>query len=292
MDHIGKAFLVPVLAIAALIAARVPGQQPSVAPAEQYRALQAEFNQTARGLYEATTDEQRSAVAERMAGLSVRVLDWAEHHGDDPMARGSLVQVVVQEIWLENNTAHPGRSGDSLEDRAIALLLQHHLASAELGEGCTRMCYGFRRQCEAFLRAVLASNPHQEVRGMACLRLAQFLNGRLRRLDVLAVQPAMAARYEGLFGKQYLGELQRQDRAAVIAEIEALFERVVREFPDTKLPYDQKAGATAASELHEIRHLSVGKVALELEGVDQDGEPIKLSDYRGKVVLLYFWSEY
>ena len=32
--------------------------------------------------------------------------------------------------------------------------------------------------------------------------------------------------------------------------------------------------------------------ALEIEGDDQDGKPLKLSDYRGKVVLLYFWSEY
>jgi hypothetical protein len=278
--------------MAALIAARVPGQDPKVAPADQYRALLQEFNQTARGLYEATTDEQRRAVAERMVGLSVRVLDWAEHHADDPMALGSLVQVVQQEIWLENNTAHPGRSGDSLEDRAIALLLQHHRRSAELVEACTRIGYGFRRQCETFLRAVLAANPHPEVQGVACLRLGQFLNGRLRRLDLLAVQPVMAARYAGLFGKEYLAELEQQDPAAALQEIETIFERAAREFADSKLPYGQTVGATAKSELHELRHLSVGKVALELEGLDQDGEPIKLSDYRGKVVLLYFWSEY
>ena len=32
--------------------------------------------------------------------------------------------------------------------------------------------------------------------------------------------------------------------------------------------------------------------AQEIEGQDQDGKRFKLSDYRGKVVLLYFWSEY
>ena len=45
-------------------------------------------------------------------------------------------------------------------------------------------------------------------------------------------------------------------------------------------------------ELFGIRHLSVGKVAPDIEGVDQDGVKFKLSDYRGKVVLLDFWSEY
>ena len=59
-----------------------------------------------------------------------------------------------------------------------------------------------------------------------------------------------------------------------------------------KLPYGDKVGELAKTELFEIRHLSVGKQALEIEGQDQDGKRFKLSDYRGKVVLLYFWSEY
>ncbi|HEX5051880.1 MAG TPA: hypothetical protein VFZ65_08925 [Planctomycetota bacterium] len=294
MDRIGKVLMVLLLAASTGTApARAQDAEvPAIQYEAQYRALQREFQQTARGLYEATTDEQRVAVAEHMAALSVRVLDWAEQHADDALGLDSLVQLVVQEIWLENNTTHAGRSGESLEDRAIALLLQHHLGSAALGEGCTRMSYGFRRQCETFLRAVLASSPHHDVQGLACLRLAQFLNGRLRRLDLLAARPEMAARHEGLFGVHYLGELRQQDRAAAVAEIEALFERAANEFGETKLPYDQTVGKTARSELHELRHLSVGKQALELEGQDQNGETFRLSEQRGKVVLVYFWSEY
>ena len=33
-----------------------------------------------------------------------------------------------------------------------------------------------------------------------------------------------------------------------------------------------------------------GKTGLEIEGIDADGTALKLSDYRGKVVLLDFWS--
>ena len=44
--------------------------------------------------------------------------------------------------------------------------------------------------------------------------------------------------------------------------------------------------------MFEIRHLAIGREALEIEEVDQDGQQFKLSDYRGKVVLLYFWSEF
>jgi hypothetical protein len=36
--------------------------------------------------------------------------------------------------------------------------------------------------------------------------------------------------------------------------------------------------------------LAVGVVAPELEGQDENGKTLKLSDYRGKVVMLDFWA--
>jgi peroxiredoxin len=41
-----------------------------------------------------------------------------------------------------------------------------------------------------------------------------------------------------------------------------------------------------------MRNLAVGKPAPEIEGVDVDGVAFKLSDYRGKVVLLDFWGDW
>jgi hypothetical protein len=35
----------------------------------------------------------------------------------------------------------------------------------------------------------------------------------------------------------------------------------------------------------------VGRAAPEIEGVDGAGRRFRLSDYRGKVVLLHFWRE-
>ena len=53
---------------------------------------------------------------------------------------------------------------------------------------------------------------------------------------------------------------------------------------------DDTVAERAKAELFEIRNLSVGKKAPDIEGEDQDGRRFKLSDYRGKVVLLDFWS--
>ena len=48
--------------------------------------------------------------------------------------------------------------------------------------------------------------------------------------------------------------------------------------------------AQAKDALFEIENLQVGCKAPEIDGVDTDGVPFKLSDYRGKVVLLDFWG--
>ena len=39
-------------------------------------------------------------------------------------------------------------------------------------------------------------------------------------------------------------------------------------------------------------HLQIGKVAPEIEGDDINGVKFKLSDYRGKVVVLDFWGDW
>jgi peroxiredoxin len=41
-----------------------------------------------------------------------------------------------------------------------------------------------------------------------------------------------------------------------------------------------------------IKELTVGKVAPEITGTDLDGRPFKLSDYRDKIVVLYFSAEW
>ncbi len=45
-------------------------------------------------------------------------------------------------------------------------------------------------------------------------------------------------------------------------------------------------------DLFEFEHLAVGKVAPDIIGEDLDGQPMKLSDYRGKVILLDFWGDW
>jgi hypothetical protein len=218
-----------------------------------------------------------------------KLVALAEKYPKDPIALDALIEAV----WQVNSVPWPVElvGPDAARSRAFALLTRDHLQSDRLGPLCERISYGFCAEYEPFLRAVLDKNPHKDVRAQACLALAHFLNNRSQRLELVTQQPALAREFADLFGKDYLATLRNQDRARAVAEAESLFQRAARDFGDTKLPGGETVAEKARLDLFAIRHLSVGKVAPEIEGVDQDGVRFKLSDYRGKVVLLDFWSE-
>jgi hypothetical protein len=281
MYPLPRTILVLVLALHVAVA-RVEGQVKPTTPAEQFQALCKEE--------QAALDASSGA---RLGKVAFQFLELAEKHPKDPVALGALIRVVQ----LQNGTANPAGK-DSPGGRALTIVLRDHLRSEKLGAVCQRLTFGFRQEYETFLRTVLEKNPHREVKGLACLSLAHFLKNRTQRLDLAKEQQDVAKRYEGLFGKEYLDELRRQDRSATLKEMEALYDQAAEKYSDVKVPAvwagekDTTVGAKARAELFEIRRLAIGKEAPDIEGEDQDGKRFKLSDYHGKVVLLYFWHQH
>jgi peroxiredoxin len=146
---------------------------------------------------------------------------------------------------------------------AAEVILQEHIENpdlAGLAQGLERM----RHNCSSnLLQAMLDKNPNPAVRGNACLALATL---RKEAAD---------------FGKN--------KRAT--AESEKLYQRVISEFGQVK-QRGYPLSALARPELSDLRQLSLGKVAPEIEGYDLYDRPLRLSDYRGKVVVLLFWSAF
>jgi AhpC/TSA family len=266
------------------------GQDKPATPAEQYQALLKAYQAASSG--GALSDAERLKFVGRVYRLrnelALKFLELAENNPKDPIALDALMQAV----WQVNNTPWPVElvGEDSARKRAFALLQRDHVRSDKLGPLCQRISFGFCGEYETFLRTVLEKNPHKDVQALACLGLAHFLNNRLQRLDLVKEQPELAREFADLFGKEYLEGLQRQDRSKASKEAEALFEQAAEQYGDVKIP-EGTVGEKAKAELFEIRHLSVGKEAPDIEGEDQDGKHFKLSDYRGKVVLLDFWHQ-
>jgi hypothetical protein len=267
------------------------GQEQPATPVEQYKALCKEYDRASSSGVPLTDAERLQFVGrayKHRNALAVKFLELAEKHPDDPVALDALTKAV----WQVNGTPWPVElvGEDTARARAFELIRRDHIRSDRLGPLCQRVSYGFCQEYETFLRAVLAKNPHRDVRATACLSLGHFLNNRLQRLDLCREQPELAREFAGLYGKDYLAGLLRQDRGKAVEEIEAVFEQAAEKYGDVKLPGGDTVAGRARAELFEIRRLSVGKEAPDIEGEDQDGKRFKLSDYRGKVVLLDFWS--
>jgi hypothetical protein len=265
MKGIAAGVLGLVLAGPALWAEDKPKGQAGT-PAAQYQAMAKEFEDAQKAFmknYQAakTNEERQKLIQEKYPDpekLAPRFMELAEKNPKDPAAVDALV-------WVVTHVRQAGGGKENPRARALAILRRDYLTSDRVGGVCDALVYD--PGSEAFLRALLDKNPAKEVQGRACLALAMALHNRLR----------------GRSGA---------DEAKLAKEMEDLLERAAGQYADVKHPFFATVGKKAEGQLFEIRHLVIGKPAPDIEGQDQDGKKFKLSEYRGKVVVLDFWGNW
>lgn len=208
-----------------------------------------------------------------------RFLELAEEHPKDPAAADAL-------LWVVKNVR--GRRDTT---RALEGLAKHHLSREKLGAACIEVARSRSVAAEKLLRAVLEQSPHKNVQAQACYHLAGLLDGEASILDQLKERPELAERVLQYYGKVYGEHLSSLDPVRLAKQRERTYERMLKSFPDVEIQ-GSTMGARAEKELFAIRHLSVGRLAPEIEGEDVLGNEFKLSDYRGKVILLTYWGHW
>ncbi len=270
-------------------------------PAQRYQQHIRDYNIVSQGIRRSKTVEDRKAVARQFDGFPSKFLDIADEHPEDPIAFSAIrfaIQAIVTTDSRAQNIAefHPGTlvvgSSDGSAQRAIKLLRRDHLHSNKLAPICDRIRFSFRPEFEPFLVAAIKENPHRDVLGLAQLALAQLLHNQLRLMDLAHDRPELAKRYDKIYGRGYIDRLQRIGREQLVKRMESAYEAALKFDDVTNIPFKTSVAEKAKSELYELRHLSKGKLAPEMQGQDQEGRQFKLTDYRDKVVLLYFWQEY
>jgi hypothetical protein len=105
----------------------------------------------------------------------------------------------------------------------------------------------------------------------------------LRRL--MEKNPDDVVKFNAKFG--LASTLKNTDEAAQ-PEAEKLFQSIIDEAADA--PTKKQLADQAKEELSEMKVRGLGKPAPEIVGDDLDSKAFKLSDYKGKVVLLDFWG--
>ena len=163
---------------------------------------------------------------------------------------------------------------------------------------------------EAWLRELIEKSPIDNVKGNATWTLVEYLEKLQLESDGLrsfGKDPlALFEEKDGDVVPTGLGEeltesrlakykslwrsLKGRDEGALNDEIESLLTACSEKYADVKKGR-KKIGAMATAKLN-LSNLKVGKVAPDIAGVDLDGVDFKLSDYRGKVVMIDFWGDW
>jgi RNA polymerase sigma factor (sigma-70 family) len=265
------------------------------------REYQEKEDATRAGLKAAKTPEERTALIDKRANPAAyagALLQLAEQAPGTPQAEQALV-------WIAAHLTY-----GSMDERAKEMLARDHADGAGL-EPVFRPSqihmYG-SRATERLFREVLAKNPDRNLRCLACFNLARFLDTQATTIRLMKLSDPKQWERTGApiiregWGRDYEERVAKLDPVALGREAESLYQRTIAEFGDVPLPNPlpwpvgdrllpsgpETFGESSRIYLRELTELGVGRPAPEIEGVDVDGKPMKLSDYRGKVVAIYF----
>ncbi len=208
------------------------------------------------------------------------VRDWgqdrvAQLEGTDPSVRAAEIERLL--LLLSINAA----------DRALPQISFHVMATyTKLGGDLG----AYHRNAERLLRRILQTNPDRRSRAMACFALAKYEAGLAQEVARLKLAPRQSVEYWiTRLGRERAEQLGQLDPATLNKDAEQLLERVVHDYADVRDPVVlHPLGQQAEAALLGLRGPAIGRIAPEIAGDDIDGKPMKLSDSRGKVVLLTF----
>lgn len=176
--------------------------------------------------------------------------------------------------------------------RVVEELAQHHAGREAIGPLCDALVRGEEGH-QGFVAELARSSPHASVRGLAAHALTSELKDRIEMARELQAtkDEAELAQWKEWIGAARLAELREVDTAALERKLLDELRAIARDHGDVKTRRGT-LGQAVASEIFELENLSIGKVAPEIVGEDVAGVPMKLTDFRGKVVVLDFWGNW
>jgi len=245
------------------------------------RAMKAMVTESSEAGRDSVMDQIRVETEAIFSESAAKVLDLVRPHAAD-------AEAVKPLVWIVESRSPTHASA------AAALLTTHHSGNPRTIELARSVARSASPWVEPMLRAQLAAPdlpPDQNWR--LIFSLATFLQTKAElsvRLSVASDEDL--ARFERLNGKDCLADLRNADIGKLEDEAVSLFNALEEEFPSQELRPGLTVAEVAKSSVFQIRNLGIGKTAPDISGEDIDGVSFKLSDYRGKAVVLSFWASW
>jgi hypothetical protein len=305
---LGKKVAIPmiryVFAVALFAAMEAMVGADESALSRRYRALADEY-ETAQQSYfvnlrAATTGaEQRQADKRRpkVEDYAPRFLALAKTNLADPAAFDALA-------WITTHSPH----GREVEE-ALELLAKDHASEKRLGSVLQNLNASRSPAAETLLRVALQSSPHREVRAQACYSLATFLMAKAQAATHAKAPRKPVTKNPNKKVDESTSDLIVPNRDEAVK----LFELLAKDYSDVIVAGRKSYGDLARVSLARLRPrsrgiagsasgmidsgylpigLEIGMLAPEIVGRDTNDQAMRLSGYRGRVVVLDFWGHW
>ena len=209
-----------------------------------------------------------------MAGDFLALID---EFPDSPSAFESLSLLLSQGVGDDKQKAVCQLINRFVDDERIVSIM------GSIASGAPSPC------TEKWLQQIALKSSNPRIQAKALQSELDYIHSVTQLRKYLNNQPDFAVRA----GHELVSYLNSYDMEKAQLEKINVLNRLSKEFSEIETEvHGRTYGELADHELYIVNHLSVGKAALEIEGKDLTEDEFKLSDYRGKVVLVLFWGNW
>lgn len=262
-----------------------------------------EKQQKEKTLHESPTQKRFRAVvsewekneAKDFADFAKQMIDVAVSKPHDAGARDAL-------LWIISRNTRVADNHTEIKQRAVRMLLDDHVNDPEVARSALAFNIASTER-ETLMEGLVSKATAQEALGLAKIALAKYLKSRADLSECVQSGHGNEDLLKRIYGEEYVMSLHSMDLAGIRERAVQLLEEVSNKYDDIPfvrsgrtgvfdLERNKSLGQTSQCMLDEIRNLAIGKAAPEIDGVDINGHPLRLSDHRGKVVVLVFWASW
>jgi len=266
-----------------------PAVTANTTPQEKFDAIVAErekaVRQVQRALNDAQTREAQQAVLDSFEGdtpFARQILELVDSVPDDP--------VVVPALgWVLQSSGKADL--EEVKDRAVDKLIAAHLNDPRLRESIEGLDASLSISAQRLLEALAEKSEDLPTR----IQVRMGLVMSWKRRSEIALQVQKFSQDQLISLKSNLGEVVVE--SLLKDDTTRLNERTAEGLDAIVAMAEGVEGmeaivSSAKSQLFALRNLAIGATAPEIEGRDIDGNELKLSDFRGRVVVLDFWGHW